>query len=163
MDAADAAACHAASFKAMDNIKARAAACHAGFMAINAKLTDKLRTEDEEGAPDYSVASKVGGGNGEIQLEVLYAKTAEGAVGYSYQLPDGSCAKVAPATGDIITTVLAQGQLQNIKDEMVADVRSYAPASNAEEFEVCCCTWLKEFTNFSSPAQLFVGEAAKQT
>ena len=60
----------------MDNIKAKAAACHAGFMAINAKLTDKLRAADDAGALAYSVASTVGGGNGEV--DVLYAKTAEG-------------------------------------------------------------------------------------
>ena len=152
----------------MDNIVAKAAARHAEFMTINAKLITKLHAADDAGAPAYSVASRVGGGNGEVA--VLYAKTAEGTVGYSYWLPDGSCAKVAPATGDIITTVLAQGQLQNIKDEMVADISSYAPAVSPDDnvdvdeyFERCCCSWLKEFTNFSSPVQLFVGEAAKQT
>ena len=137
-------------------------------MAINAKLADYLRAAGEAGAPDYSVATKVGGGNGKIQRKVLYAKTAEGAVGYSYELPDGSCAKVEPATGDIITTVLAQGQLQNIKDRLYAALDDYAPMVDCPDdevgahFELACEIWLKEFTNFSTPAQLFIGEAAHQ-
>ena len=146
------------------NILVTAARCHAEFMAINAKLADQLRTADDAGAPDYTVASMVGGGNG-ITIEVLYAKTAEGAVGYSYQLPDGGFAKVEPATGDIITNVLAQGQLQNIKDRLFAALDDYAPMVDCPDdevgthFELLCEIWLKEYTNFSTPAQLFIGAA----
>ena len=81
------------------------------------------------------------------------------------QLPDGSCAKVEPATGDIITTVLAQGQLQNIKDRLYAALDDYAPKVDCPDdqvnahFELACEIWLKEFTNFSTSAQLFIGAA----
>jgi hypothetical protein len=150
----------------MDNILAKAAACSAGVSAINAKLAASLRTADEAGDPDYSVVSRVGGGNG-TEVEVLYAKTAAGAAGYSYRLSDGSFAKAAPATGDILTTALAQGQLQNIKDQMYAalsdsdSLDDFAPQEdwpddNEGYFEACCCNWLKKFTNFSNPAQLFI-------
>lgn len=96
----------------------------------------------------------------------LYAKTAGGAAGYTYVLPDGSFAEVAPATGDIITTALAQGQLPDIKDQMFNALDTVAPppvdcsADFAKaHFQEACCTWLQERTNFVDPSELFVGEA----
>jgi len=87
------------------------------FQTANAELAGLLRAAHDADTPDNSVVRTIASATGAV-TEVLYAKTADGAAGYSYVLLDGSFAEAAPATGDIITTVLAHGQLEDLKHRM---------------------------------------------
>ena len=129
------------------------------FQTANAELAGLLRAAHDAGTPDKSVVRTIASATGAV-TEVLYAKTADGAAGYSYVLLDGSFAEAAPATGDIITTVLAHGQLEDLKHRMntAAAAAITPPGWTTPEIEAYCSEWLKaNTTNFTHPDQLHMG------
>jgi hypothetical protein len=127
------------------------------FAFSNAVATILLRAAHDVGAPDHSVIKTFATYTGTV-AKILYAKTTDGAAGYSYALLDGSFAEAAPATGDIITTVMAHGQLEDLKHRMntAAAAAITPPGWTTAESVAYCSEWLTaNTTNFSDPNQLY--------
>ncbi len=92
----------------------------------------------------------------DVVIQIFYAKTAAGAAGYSYLLPDGSFAKAAPAIGDMTTDIMAQGRLQEIRHRANIAIAHVPHSMTGSEMTECGDKWLQANTaHFTCMDQLY--------
>ena len=75
----------------VENILDMAVEQHPTFMALNAMLVTNLEAVHNEAVHDESASYSIYVGAGP-RVKIIYTKTAGGAAGYTYVLPDGSFA-----------------------------------------------------------------------